>query len=129
MRAKPKRASSFPGLTCRISVIELLKKHFSTQNTRHFRRSLAEHKENLEQMDEESKEMEEAIAKSGAEEQNRLERQKHKEQVMQAENFKKNVSISDPSPSTSSRQLINRCIVQKTDCARGLLQKISRFET
>ena len=80
-------------------------------------------------MDEESKEMEEAIAKSGAEEQNRLKRQKHKEQVMQAENFKKNVSISDPSPSTSSRQLINRCIVQKTDCARGLLQKISRFET
>ena len=50
-------------------------------------------------MDEESKEMEEALAKSGVEEQKRLERQKHKEQVALSEHYKKTVSISDPSPS------------------------------
>ena len=62
---------------------------------------MAEHKENLKQMDEESKEMEEVLAKSGAEEQKRLERQQHKEQAEQAEYFKKTVSISDPSQSNS----------------------------
>ena len=67
-----------------------------------FRRSLAEHKENLKQMDEESKEMEEVLAKSGAEEQKRLERQKHKEQVALSEHYKNTVSISDPSPSTQT---------------------------
>ena len=61
---------------------------------------MAEHEENLKQMDEESKEMEEALAKSGAEEQKRLERQKHKEQVALSEHYKKAVSIADPSPST-----------------------------
>ena len=62
---------------------------------------MAEHQENLKQMDEESKEMEEVLAKSGAEEQKRLERQQHKEQAEQAEYFKKTVSISDPSQSNS----------------------------
>ena len=68
----------------------------------HFRRSLAEHEENLKQMDEESKTMEEALAKSGVEEQKRLERQKHKEQVALSEHYKKTVSISDPTPSETT---------------------------
>ena len=67
---------------------------------------MAEHEENLKQMDEESKNMEEALAKSGVEEQKRLERQKHKEQVALSEHYKKTVSISDPTPSETAQMII-----------------------
>ena len=67
---------------------------------------MAEHEENLKQMDEESKNMEEALAKSGVEEQKRLERQKHKEQVALSEHYKKTVSISNPTPSETAQMKI-----------------------
>ena len=57
-------------------------------------------------MDEESKNMEEALAKSGVEEQKRLERQKHKEQVALSEHYKNTVAISDPTPSETAQMII-----------------------
>ena len=58
-------------------------------------------------MDEESKNMEEALAKSGVEEQKRLERQKHKEQVALSEHYKNTVAISDPTPSETAQMILH----------------------
>ena len=50
--------------------------------------------------------LQEALAKSGVEEQKRLERQKHKEQVALSEHYKNTVSISDPTPSETAQMII-----------------------
>ncbi len=79
-----------------ISISKMMSNAFVRLSISH-RKSLAEHKAAVKAMDQEKKELEEALAKSASEEKARLEHQRDNQQAMLAEHFKTKVSIQDPS--------------------------------